>query len=658
MSENLINKMKELVKELNIHAHNYYVLDNPTISDFEYDKLYDELLYLERQTGVVLPNSPSIRVGGEPLKGFNKFQHKVPLYSLNKCNNFDELEKFTNDVQSEFPDAEFTVEYKFDGLTIVVEYENGLLIRGGTRGNGQVGEEVTEQVKTIKSIPLEINYKGKLIVQGEGLITLSNLDKYNKTAKEPLKNARNAVAGAIRNLDPKVTASRNLDMFAYAVVYKDGEPFNTQEESMEFLKKNGFKVSEFFHISKDVKDIENIIDKVDETKKNLDILMDGIVIKTNQVKYRDELGYTSKFPKWAIAYKFEAQEISTILKDVIWQVGRTGKITPIGIVEPVKLAGALIQRATLNNVGDIERKKVKIGARVFLRRSNEVIPEILGLAEDYPTSKNIEIPTVCPCCGNKLVEIGANLFCLNDNCKEKVVDYITHFAGRDAMNIEGFSEKTSELLYNQFSLKHASQLYDLTVEDLLKLEGFKIKKAENLINSINQSKNVNLNNFIFALGISGVGKKTAQDLAKNFKSFNNLLSASLEDFIKIRDIGEIVANNIYEYFKNENNLEEIDKLFAAGIKIKEIEAQISSIFSGKTVVLTGALEKYTRHEATALLEKNGANVASSVSKNTDFVLAGENAGSKLAKAEDLGIKIISEKDLNQMLQNVWLKFIN
>lgn len=650
-------EMQKLIKELNVHIRNYYVLDKPTISDVEYDRLYDKLQALERETGVVYPNSPSNRVGGEILKGFKKFNHDVPLFSLDKCNSYEELENFVIGVKKDFPDAEFSVEYKFDGLSIVVEYENGLFKRAGTRGNGKVGEDVTEQVKTIKSVPLEIPFKGKLIVQGEGLISLSNLEKYNKTAAEPLKNARNAVAGAIRNLDPKVTASRNLDWIVYSINYIEGKKFKTQKESIEFLNENGFKISDFFHIEKDVKNIEKLIDEVDKIKSSLDILMDGMVIKTNQIAYREEMGYTAKFPRWAIAYKFEAQEISTMLEDVVWQVGRTGKITPIGIVEPVELAGATIKRATLNNASDIQRKRVKIGSRVFLRRSNEVIPEILGLAEEYPTSKEIEIPTICPSCGEKLVEIGANLFCKNENCPEQVIDTLTHFASRDAMNIEGYRNKTSELFFNQLGVRSPSDLYRLTLEQLTNLEGFKDKKAQNLIDAIEKSKNVKLSNFIFALGIDNVGKKTAGDLAKVFKTLENLKNATKEELQAIRDIGDVVAECVYNYFRDDKNLTEIEKLKEVGVKIEEQADNIvkNSVFNGKTFVLTGSLEKYSRNEASEILTNLGANVSSSVSKNTNYVLAGENAGSKLSKAQNLGIKIISENEFEQMLKNVWHK---
>ena len=646
---NKLEELKKLVEEINVHVRNYYVLDKPTISDYEYDQMYDRLVELEKETGIVLPSSPTQRVGGETLEGFEKFVHDVPLYSLDKCQSFSQLETWVAGVKKEFPSATFSVEYKFDGLSIVVEYENGVLKRAGTRGNGKVGEDVTAQVKTIKSVPLTIPFKNKLIVQGEGMITLSNLEKYNKTATEPLKNARNAVAGAIRNLNPKETAKRNLDLFAYSINYVEGKEFETQTEAHQFLKENGFKTEKFFEICSNSNEIIEKIKEVGEIKNKLNILMDGIVIKLNQVKWREELGYTTKFPKWAVAYKFEPEEISTMLNNVVWQVGRTGKLTPIGLIEPVSLAGATVGRATLNNMGDIKRKQVKIGARVFVRRSNEVIPEILGLAEDYPNSKEIEVPTVCPCCGGEVSEIGANLFCTNVGCPEQIKDSLTHFCSKEAMNIEGLSEKTIEQLYEKLDLRKLSNIYNLTYDQLMALDKFKEKKAKNLIESIEKSKNVNLANFVFALGIKNVGAKTAKDLVKNFKTFENIKNATYQELVEIRDVGETVAKSIFDYFNNESNLKEIDLLFEKGINLLTEEIEESQLLN-KKVVLTGMLENFSRLEATKLLEKKGAVVLSSVGKTTDLVVFGQNAGSKLEKAQKLGIETINEEEFLELLK--------
>ncbi|MBS7404307.1 MAG: NAD-dependent DNA ligase LigA [Eubacteriales bacterium] len=644
-----LERMEELVKELNIHVHNYYVLDKPTISDFEYDRMYDELVSLEKETGTVLPSSPTQRVGGEILVGFKKFVHEVPLYSLDKVQNYAGLENWVAGIKKEFPNSTFSVEYKFDGLSIVVEYENGNLVKAGTRGNGKVGEDVTAQVKTIKSVPLSIPFQNKLIVQGEGMITLPNLEKYNKIATEPLKNARNAVAGAIRNLNPKETAKRNLDLFAYSVNYIEGKSFLTQKEANDFLIENGFKTASFFKICKTSDEIIGEIKKIGEIKNSLDILMDGVVVKLNEIQNREELGYTSKFPKWAIAFKFEPEELSTVLKDVVWQVGRTGKLTPIAQIEPVTLAGATVSRATLNNMGDIKRKGVKKGARVFVRRSNEVIPEILGIAEDLPGSEEIEEPKTCPSCGGVVSEIGANLFCTNIDCPEQIKDSLTHFCSREAMDIDGLSEKTINQFYLELGLRKLSDIYDLTYEQLIKLDKFKDKKVENLLSSIEKSKNVSLSAFIYALGIKNVGTKTAKDLVQNFKTFDGIRNASYEDLVAIRDVGETVAQSIFDYFNNEENKEEIERLFKKGIKPKAVGTNENLKLAGKRVVLTGSLS-ISRLQATKLLEENGAVVLSSVGKETNLVVAGENAGSKLEKARALGIEIICEQEFFNLIK--------
>ena len=648
-----MDEMKNLVDKLNDYAYRYYVLDTPIISDAEYDKLYDKLVELEKSTGIVLPNSPTQRVGDTVLSNFKKVTHKMRLYSLDKCQSKQSLLAWLNDILEKEKNVDFTLEYKFDGLTIVCTYKDGYLKSCATRGNGIVGEDVTLQVKTIKSVPLSIDFKGELIVQGEGMITLSNLKKFNqKYPNDALKNARNAVSGAIRNLDPKETAKRNLDWFCYNVLYAEGKSFSTQIEMFDFLNKNGFLISPYKHF-KNPNDILKEIDKVDKEKSNLDILIDGMVVKINQLNLRDEFGYTSKFPKWAMAYKFEAQELSTILKDVIWQVGRTGKITPIAIIDPVNLSGATIYRATLNNYMDILRKNISIGSRVFVRRSNEVIPEIMGLAEQLEGSKPIIKPKVCPSCKTPLVQIGALDFCPNsDSCPEQIIDRITHFATRNAMDIEGFRDSTAKLLYDTKLVKDVADLYSLKEEDLLNLPLFKEKKARNLLDAIEKSKDVELSNFIYSLSILNVGIKTAKDLAKYFRTLDDLKNATEEDLAKIRDIGDVVAHSICEYFSNEKNLSLIDRLLKAGVKIKNSSqaGNNSGIFEGKTFVLTGTLESYTRAEATALIEKNGGQTSSSVSKNTDYVLAGKEAGSKLSKAQSLGIKVIDEQTFKNLLK--------
>ena len=646
-----LERMKALVEEINFHNYNYYSLDNPTISDAEWDKLYDELLKLEQETGTVLPDSPSQRVGGETLSKFEKYTHKVPYYSLEKSNTYDRLSSWCMDIKNQVKNASFFVEYKYDGLTISCTYKDGKLVNAATRGNGFVGEDVTEQVKTIRTVPLTIPFKKELVVQGEGIMKLSELKKYNEKAVEPLKNARNAAAGAIRNLDPKVTKSRNLDVIFYSVNYIEGEQFKTQEEMHQFLKNNKFNTIKNFWVYDTYEKVKERVQKIDKEKYDLDFLIDGAVVKLNDIKAREIFGFTSKFPKWAIAFKFEAQELSTKLLDVLWQVGRTGKLTPIGIIDPVELAGATVKKATLNNYGDIVRKRVRIGSYVFVRRSNEVIPEILGIARDEAGSKEITPPKVCPSCNTPLVKVGANLFCPNYFCPEQIDDRITHFASRDAMNIEGISEKTVGQFREKLGVKTIADLYYLTSEQLYLLDNFKDKKVENYLKQIEQSKNVSLQKFIYALGISNIGKKASKDLVKHFKTFENIKNASVEQINEIYDFGLVMAQNVYDFFREPHNIQILERLKQAGIKVEEHNEQLASNkLENMTFVLTGTLPTLTRDEATEIIEKKGGKTSSSVSKNTTFVLLGENAGSKLEKAQKLGIKTITEQQLLDMVK--------
>ncbi len=645
-----IEEMKKLIKEIEKHNYNYYVLDNPTISDSEYDKLYYSLVDLEKETGVILPYSPTQRVGDTVLEGFTKKRHEVNLYSLNKVRDYEALEDWVNDMEKLTGGTDFAVEYKFDGLNLVIEYRDGIYFSATTRGNGSIGEDVTEQVRTIRSVPLQINFKGRLIVQGEGMMTNKSFAQYNKTAFEKLKNPRNAVAGAIRNLDVKETAKRKLDFFCYSILLCDGKVFKTQKDMREFLVDNGFQTGNYFKICKNVHEIIHCINEIDLVKNKLDVMIDGMVIKINQVAPRDEIGFTAKFPRWAVAYKFVAQEATTLLKKVTWQVGRSGRVTPIAELEPVELAGATIRRATLNNIDDIRRKDVYENARVFVRRSNEVIPEIMGLAEKNDNSKVIEEPQLCPCCKSILVKKGPLLFCENHlGCKAQVVDRLSHFASRDAFNIEGLSEKTCELFYDKLNIRHLSDLYSIKEEDLLKLDNFKEKKAKNIINSIKNSKNVDFSRFLYALGISEVGNKTAKDIARTFKNLTQLQLATKEEILKINDIGDVIADNIISYFHNDDNVQEIKRLFNAGVTIKENEdVEHNKNIEGKTFVLTGTMSR-PRKDIEDLIFKLGGKAGSSVSKNTDFVVAGENAGSKLDKARELNITVLSEEQLFSLI---------
>lgn len=645
---NDIEKMRELVDVLNKYATEYYVLDAPSVDDKVYDRIYDELRALEEKTGQVLVDSPTRRVGGEPVSAFKKHEHIKRLYSLDKSVSPEELAAFDERVKK-VGEPVYTVEYKFDGLTMCLTYENGVFTRATTRGNGIIGEDVTAQALTIKTFPLRIDCGGVVEVQGEAVIRLSVLEEYNRTATEQLKNARNAAAGAIRNLDPKITEKRHPEIIFYNVNYMSDGEFSSQVEIFDFLKRNGFKVFDFLRICKNLDEVKAAVAEIETGRKNIDVLTDGAVIKVNQVALREKLGYTDKFPRWAMAYKFEAEEVETTLKKVVWQVGRTGKLTPLGIVAPVDIGGATVRKATLNNYGDILRKKVRIGSAVLIRRSNEVIPEILGAVGNFNEGQEIEKPTECPYCGASLVEEGANLFCPNRDCRPRVVARLSNFASKEGMNIDGFSEKTAGQLFDDIQIDKFSDLYKLTAEKLVDLEGFKERKAENLISAIEKSKRVPLANFIFALGIEGVGKKTAKDLARIFGNVKDLANAEEEKLREIPDVGIIMAKDISDYFADEDNVAEINELFDCGVSPFTDEVKSEGKFKGEKVVLTGSLADFTRSEAQKIIESEGGETQSSVTKTTTLVIAGESAGSKLDKAKHLGIKIIDEDEFKNII---------
>ncbi len=654
-NEEKIERMKVLIEKVSKASYDYYVLDNPTISDKEWDALYYELLDLEKETGIVLDNSPSKKVGGEVLDKFQKVTHKNKLYSLSKAQSSAEIIDWNTRNQNILSfDEEYSIEYKFDGLSLAITYDNGILVQAATRGNGEIGEDVTEQVKTIRTVPLTIDYKGYIVVQGEGIIKLSELEKYNKTADEKLKNARNAVAGAIRNLDPKITAKRRLDFFAYNINHSPNLEFNSQSEMVDFLKKQGFLTGSYFKLVHNLDEILECINQTEKVRNSLDYLIDGMVIKINKTDIREKLGSTEKAPRWAIAYKFEAEETSTILEDITWQVGRTGKITPVAELEATELCGVTIKRATLNNYNDILRKKVKIGDRVFIRRSNDVIPEILSVAETYSHSKIIQKPTNCPCCGSLLKDTETELYCINHlECKAQIVLKLTQYASRNAMNIDGLSIKTIEQLYDKFNVRTFSDLYKLSAEQLAMLEGFKDKKISNTLNSINNSKKTKLSNFIFALGIGNIGIKTAKQLAKHYKSISKLANAKINELVLLDDIAEITATEIYEYFADELNKAEINELINNFVEIEEQKEIYPSggYFEGKKCVLTGTLTNFSRKQAEEFIEAQGGTTSSSVTGATNIVIVGEDAGSKFDKAKKLGIQIMYEAEFMKHINN-------
>lgn len=650
-----MSRMTELIELIKKYNYHYYTLDNPLISDKQYDDLYYELVALEKELGVTLEDSPTRQVGDVVLDKFEKVKHEKKLYSLNKANSREELESWFNDMKK-YGAKKFSVEYKYDGLRVVAQYENGLLKRCATRGNGIIGEDITAQVKTIKNVPKTIKYRGKVTVMGEVMMRLSVLDEYNRTSLEPLKNARNAAAGALRNLDTSVTASRNLDAFMYDILTRDDD-ISSQTEVNNFLKENGFDTYNFYNLVDSFEDIWSLIEGVDQVKSDLDILIDGMVIKVDDYAVREKVGYTEKYPKWALAYKFEAMEMTSIVKNIIWQVGRTGKLTPVCEIEPIDIAGVTVSRATLNNYDDIIRKDVAIGSTVFVRRSNEVIPEILGVAEHFDNSIKIEKPTICPSCGSVLEYDDVNIYCTNYWCKERTIARLSHFVSKNAMNIEGLSEKTIENMYDVLGLKSVDELYTLTSEDLRKLNAFKDKKTTKLLENIEKSKNCELSNFIYSLSINGVGQKTAKDIARVFGTLDGVKNAKFDMLTEIKDVGDIIASNIVEFFQNEYNDKLVLRLFDLGITIKSEELETyTSRFTGKTIVLTGTLDNMSRDDATSLLERLGAKVTSSVSSKTDYVLAGENAGSKLTKAQSLGVEIISLDDLKSELDRLNIVF--
>lgn len=657
-------RMKELVEELNRYAYQYYVLSNPSISDKEYDKKYDELLKLEKEIGVVLPYSPTQRVGDVILPEFNKYTHKARLWSLDKAQSVGELTEWHNrnkkfveaynaTASKPLPELSYVITKKFDGLTINCTYdENGVLTKAATRGTGSMGEDITAQAKTIKSLPLKIDNNHVIEIHGEAIMTKKAFEKYNNSSEVPLKNLRNGAAGALRNLNVKETARRNLSAFFYDVGYNEGTAFESYLEMLDFIKKKGFYLDDYVRVCSNIEEIEKEIEYIEGIRFDLDYDIDGIVIAIDDMRTRELLGYTVKFPKWAIAYKFEAQEATTTLIDVEWNVGRSGRVSPTAILEPVELAGVTVKRATLNNMEDIKRKNVSIGAEVFVRRSNDVIPEIMGVVEEsLENTREINPPEKCPYCHSDLVLNGAHYFCENTlSCKPQMVKTIVHYASREAMNIEGFSEKTAEQLFEKLDIKSISDLYRLKKEELLKLEKFGDKKAQNLLNAIEKSKDCELSSFIYALSIPNVGVKTSKDLVKSFKTLENIEKANFEELVSIPDIGDIVAKSIIDFFKEDKIVKGINELLDLGVTPHYEENIVKeNVFEGKTVVVTGTLKSYNRNEIKEKLEELGAKVSGSVSKKTNYLIAGEEAGSKLNKAKELGVTILTEDEFESML---------
>ena len=655
-----IKRLEYLREFLNKCSYEYYVLDKPTIPDSEYDQLFRELENLEKKYPELDdPASPTKRVGFEVLSEFKKINHDRPMLSLGDVFSYDELREWSKKIEVEIPNVEYCVEYKIDGLAMCLIYEDGLLKLAATRGDGVVGEDVTNNVKTIKSIPLRIPYKQRYDIRGEVYMPKSAFEKANKqrrmNGEEEFANPRNAAAGSIRQLDSKIAASRGLDGLWYHV--PNDVNADSHFGSLDYAKKLGFKVNGTNKLCNDIEEVIAFIEETAEIRHDLPYEIDGMVIKVNSYKQQNQLGFTSRVPKWAIAYKFPAEEVRTVVEDMFITVGRTGKCTPNAKFKPVKVAGSTVGYATLHNEDYIKEKDIRIGDTVIIRKAGDIIPEVVrSIHENRDGSqKAYKFPSTCPVCGMKIVrfEDEAAHFCLNSDCPAKVVAGIAHFGERDAMNIDGLGEKKVEAFYNIGILNSFEDIYKLHNhrDEIINLDKFGKKSYDNLIEAIENSKKNSLEKLIYGLGIRQVGEKAAKVLASSYKTLNNLMNASVEDLSSIKDIGPITAQGIFDFFKNESNINIVSQLKLFGVNTEYIDTTIDSqsVFKDKTVVLTGTLEKYTRNEATQLLENLGANVAGSVSKKTDFVIYGKEAGSKLTKAQELGVKTISEEEFSTML---------
>ena len=650
-----MDEMRKLVDRLNETAHAYYVLDAPLITDQAWDILYDRLVAMEKETGIVLPDSPTRRVGGEPLAAFRQHRHLNRLWSMDKVQSkealagwFERMRALHSKTEG-LPPLSFALEHKLDGLSLCLTYQGGQLTAAATRGNGEVGEAVLEQALTIHDVPLTIPYQGLIEVYGECIMRLSVLKAYNERHTEKLKNARNAAAGALRNLDPKVTRERRLSAFFYGVNTIENPPYHDERGMLDFLAQNGFPVCPYYRQSADPNDIARFIDQVEEERHDLDYMTDGAVIKITDYAVRDAFGYTDKFPRWAVAYKFEAEETTATLEKVTWEVGRTGKLTPLGHVTPVEFSGVTVRKATLNNMDDIRRKNLSLGATVWIRRSNDVIPEITGHVEDGLSGKAILPPEKCPSCKTPVVSIGAHLFCPNKaGCRDQIVAGLAHFASRNAMDIATFSSKTAALLYDKAGVREPADLYTLKKETLLTLEGFKEKKAENLLQALDMSRHCTLDAFLFAVGIPGIGRVTARDIACHFGSLDKVRAATKEELMTIDEVGDVVAGSILDFFSDPYTVSVIDHLLKNGVTPKDA-VQGGGKLENMTFVVTGTLPTLSRQQAEDMIRANGGTAASSVSRKTTYLLLGENPGSKYTKAQALHTPVLNEQEFLKML---------
>ena len=655
-------RIEELINLINYHNEKYYNQDSPEIEDFEYDNLMKELIKLEEENPELKRNdSPSNRVGGKPLDKFEQVVHKIPMLSLSNAYSWEDLKDFDSRVrEAAGSDVEYVVEFKIDGLSVGLNYNNGIFESGATRGNGIVGENITKNLMTIKNIPLNIDEKGELTVRGEVYISKKDFEEINKIQEEqdqPLyANPRNLAAGSLRQLDSKLTAKRPLDIFIFNLEDINSKQFKTHSESLEYLKQLGFHVSPEFKVFKTMDEIIEYIKYWTEHREDLGFGIDGMVIKVNNLAQREQMGYTAKSPRWAIAYKFPAERKETKLLDIVVEVGRTGTITPTAVLEPIRLAGTTVSRATLHNEDYINEKDIKINDTVLVQKAGDIIPQVVEVIKEKRTGEEIEfkMPQECPVCGEPTVRLEgeAAVKCINISCPAQIRRGIIHFASREAMDIDGLGESIITLLLKQDLIKDISDLYYLKKEQISVLERMGDKSATNLINAINKSKENDLWRFINGLGIKLIGTKAAKILASEFKDLDKLMNATEQELINLEEFGQTMADSIVEFFKEEKNISVIEKLKEAGVNTKLIESDdedIPKIFEKMKIVLTGTLPTLKRNDAKEMIEKRGGKATSSVSKSTSFVLAGEEAGSKLTKANDLGIKVIDEEKFLQLI---------
>jgi len=665
--DDAIKKIEELREKIRSHNYRYYVLDNPTVSDAEYDQLMKELEEWERKyPQYINSSSPTQRVGIEPVLEFTTVKHITPMLSLANAFSTEELQAFSQRIKKLIPQQklEYVVELKIDGLAVALVYENGIFIRGATRGNGVNGEEITSNLRTIKTIPLKLfgeDIPPRIEVYGEVYMKMSDFKKLNKerTKREEnlFANPRNAAAGSVRQLDPRITAQRHLDTFIYRATFPEGNNFNTHMEVLNYLKKMGFKVNPNIKLCQDIEEAINYCQEWIERKEELDYEIDGMVIKVNSLRMREELGSTTRSPRWAIAYKFPAQQVTTKVQGIIVQVGRTGALTPVAILDPVRISGSVVQRATLHNEDEIKRKDIRIGDTVLVQKAGEVIPEVVKVIKEKRTGKEIEfvMPTQCPVCGAKVFRLEGEVVsrCNSLICPAQIKERIRHFASRNAMDIEGLGPAIIDQLVNKGQIRDVKDLYFLKREDLISLERMAEKSADNLLEAIEESKKKSLANLVYGLGIRYMGVHTSEVITRYYPILDKLKKASLEELIEIKEIGPKIAESIILFFKEKENLAIIERLRSAGLNFGQEEEigrkkKGTQILAGIQFVLTGTLKDFTRTQAKEIISELGGRVTGSVSKKTDYVVAGEDPGSKYQKAQKLGVLIINEEEFKKI----------